>query len=147
MALPDLASDAAVVLCVDLRHDLAGFWSDRQWLALGAGACVVRRDATGLNPAMPMHVYQDVDGLVDLVGRLRGDVGQRRAIGTAAREYVMGGHTYEHRLRELLRNEPSVMPCSRRSRPGSGRPCCPASTTSTYPAAGRSAGQRRQRRP
>ena len=60
MALPDLASDAAVVLCVDLRHDLAGFWSDRQWLALGAGACVVRRDATGLNPAMPMHVYQDV---------------------------------------------------------------------------------------
>lgn len=102
MALPKLASRAAVTLCVDLRHDLRGYWSDRLWLALGMGACVVRRDTPGLNPALPLYTYQDTAGMIDLVGSLRSDVEHRRAIGAVAREYVMGAHTYEHRIAELL---------------------------------------------
>ena len=54
--LPALMSRAAVTLCVDLRHDVAGYWSDRLWLALGAGACVVRRFTEG-QPGLPYLSY------------------------------------------------------------------------------------------
>jgi hypothetical protein len=100
--LPKLASRAAVVLCVDRRHDLESYWSDRLWLALGMGACVVRRNTPGLAPETPLYGYQDAAELVEVVGRLKADPEARRAIGEAARRYTLSGHTYEHRLRELL---------------------------------------------
>lgn len=103
LQLPELASRGAVVLCVDYRHDLDGYWSDRVWLALGMGACVVRRWTPGMNPALPLYTYNTGDELIEIVGRLRGDVDHRRAIGRAAREFVMAGATIEHRARELLR--------------------------------------------
>jgi len=102
LELPKLASRAAVVLCVDYRHDLDGYWSDRLWLALGAGNCVVRRDTPGLDPALPCYVYQDAAQLIELVAGLKADHEHRRAMGEAARRYTLTGHTYEHRLRELL---------------------------------------------
>jgi hypothetical protein len=102
LELPKLASRAAVVLCVDFRHDLDGYWSDRLWLALGMGACVVRRLTPGLDSTLPCYVYQDAAQLVDIVGQLKGDLDARRAIGEAARAYTMESHLYEHRLTELL---------------------------------------------
>jgi hypothetical protein len=100
--LPELASRAAVVLSADYRHDLDGYWSDRLWLALGMGACVLRRWSPGLPKGTPCHVYPDAGELVALVDRLRGDRAAREALGHQAREWTMSGHTYEHRLREVL---------------------------------------------
>jgi hypothetical protein len=103
--LPELASRAAVTLCVDQRHDLDGYVSDRLWLALGMGACVVRRASPGLpgSPGEYYGVYDDGDCLSDVVGALLACVDHRQLVGRGARQYVMANHTYEHRCQELLR--------------------------------------------
>ena len=102
--LPELASRAAVVLCVDARHDVEGYWSDRLWLATGMGACVVRRFTPGLPGGVVAHtrLTSESAGLFYSVRRLCGSPGLRRSLGTAARRYVMANHTYEHRVQELL---------------------------------------------
>ncbi len=101
LELPMLASRAAVVLGVDFRHDLEGYWSDRVWLALGMGACHVRRHTDGL-PGLPMSVYQTSEELIKHVSELRADRGCRETTGQLARSIVMKHHTYESRLEELL---------------------------------------------
>jgi len=106
LSIPRLASNAAVVLSVDLRQDLDGYRSDRLWLCMGAGACVAHRRGVGLPTAVESRAAcYDTDGeLVSLVSDLRRDVNRRRHIGEAARRYVMQYHTYENRLKQILRD-------------------------------------------
>jgi hypothetical protein len=101
MDLPAAAGRSAVILGVDMRHDLDGYWSDRSWLALGMGACYVRRYSPGF-PVGPLHVYRDDEELCSLVTELRQDRDRRAACGAQARKWVMENHTYCHRSRELL---------------------------------------------
>lgn len=101
LELPGLAAKAAVVLCCDLRHDLKGYWSDRFWLALGMGACVLRRSTPGL-PMGPYLHYHNERQLVDHVRYLRQNVEAREAMGREARIWVMAHHTIRHRCRELI---------------------------------------------
>jgi len=99
--LPALASRTAVVLDVCGRHDLDGYWSDRLWLLLGMGACVVRRLTPG-QPDLAYASYETREQLIGWVRDLRLDAGRRRDIGSIARAQVLAGHTYEHRVMELL---------------------------------------------
>src|SRR6185369_701488 len=64
--LPSLIGRAAVVLVSDYRHDLPGYWSDRFWLAMGAGACVVKRYTEG-QPDGPFLTYRHESQLPDIV--------------------------------------------------------------------------------
>lgn len=103
--LPDLASDAAVVVDCGCRSDLDGYWSDKLWLVLGMGACHVRR----LSPGLPVpsgrvkySTYHDTETLVGRVRHFCASVEDRREMGVSARRWVMRYHTYEHRVRGLL---------------------------------------------
>lgn len=116
--LPSLASRAGVVLCCGYRHDLDGYWSDRLWLACGMGACVVHRKTPGLPPG-PFLTYDTDDELLAVVRDMHGDREGRERLGEAARRWVMNGHTYGHRVAQLLRRV-------RRCRDQTSRPAAPA---------------------
>ncbi len=109
LELPKLASRAAVVLGVDFRHDLEGYWSDRVWLALGMGACHVRRHTDGMT-GLPMATYRTTGELIKHVSELRTDRRRRETTGHLARSIVMDHHTYESHLEELLCKLPTKQP-------------------------------------
>ncbi len=109
LELPALASRAAVVLGVDYRHDLDGYWSDRVWLALGMGACHVRRHTEGLS-GLPMATYTKTSELLAHVAALRADRGRRETTGKLARAVVLDHYTYESRLQEMLCRLPIKRP-------------------------------------
>jgi hypothetical protein len=99
--LPELMSRAACILSVDLIQ-VAGFWSDRLWLACGAGANVVKRHAGG-EPATALSLYRDHSELLNIVRDLASRSKEARENdGTIARGYTMRNATYEHRLRDIL---------------------------------------------
>jgi hypothetical protein len=107
--LPELASRAKIVLCCDYRHDIDGYWSDRLWIALGMGACVLRRTSPGLPVSetnygvVPWIKYDDEYELDKYHVELLGEGATHRAeLGAMARKWVMENHTYQHRCRELL---------------------------------------------
>ena len=121
--LPDLASRAAVTLCVDQRHNLDGYRSDRLWLALGMGACVVRRRSPGQPVTQGRYLdYPDADYLAGEVDALLMHPDKRAALGREARRYVMRSHTIEHRCREILRE---IEKCEHPTR-GSAEPAAAA---------------------
>lgn len=101
--LPELMSKAAVTSCVDYRDDVAGFRSDRFWLAAGAGACIVKRWSKSSELYGPWIVYRDGD-LVPHVGNIVHDHSLRRVLGTDARQFVMENHTVRHRCEEILKH-------------------------------------------
>jgi len=105
--LPALASRAAVVLGVSARNDIDGYWSDRFWLALGMGACLVHRATPGLPRHSPAcyAVYRDEAELISVVAELRSDRITRQWAGDIARRWVMDNHTYEHRVCEVLNHD------------------------------------------
>jgi hypothetical protein len=99
--LPQVVSRCACVLGVDFRQDLTGFTSDRTWLIAGMGACLVRRESAGM-PEVPGFIYGTHEQLTSIVFELTGNAERRRAIGEAARRFVMENHTYTHRANELI---------------------------------------------
>lgn len=96
--LPGLASQARYVLCVDRRHDIAGYWSDRFWLATGMGACVLTRPTVG-RPAGPYLTYTDHD---QLLATVRENWERTFELGQEARQWVMEHHTIGQRCQHLL---------------------------------------------
>lgn len=98
--LPSFMSMGKLTLCVDLTHDVRGYYSDRLWLALGAGACVVRRFTEG-QPELSYLSYRSTHELVGLVRRMLEQPLTRKAYGDRAREQVMQNHTIEHRAQDL----------------------------------------------
>ena len=113
--LPALMSRAALALCVDLRHDVPGYWSDRLWLSLGAGACVLKRDTKG-QPDLPMSVYCDELLIGSCVSDLRSPI-HRRQIGAEARRITLLGHTYTHRCQEIVNHAERFLNGGRRRQP------------------------------
>lgn len=102
MELPSFMSKAAVTLDVAYRHDIPGYWSDRLWLALGAGACVVRRH-TAMQPPLPYYSYRERDEMLRIVKELVADFRLRRETGKRCRAAVMLAHTYKERAEEVMR--------------------------------------------
>ena len=76
--LPAIAGQASLVLSCDKRHDINGYWSDRFWMALGMGCCVLRRETPGL-PDGPFIVYRDRHELVERAKELLAAHGDRSA--------------------------------------------------------------------
>jgi len=102
--LPALASRSAVTLCCSLRSDVEGYTSDRFWLALGMGACVVARRWPGMPEAEGRFwAYETEKGLHEAVHALRRDRDRREEIGRRAREWVQGEKLIEHRCEEMLK--------------------------------------------
>ena len=105
--LPDLCSRAKVVLAVDACNGQEGYTSDRLWLALGMGACMLRRKTPG-QPVSYLYDSYETDGeLVTKARRLTSDsadaAAYRTSTGLRARQVVMSQHTYEHRCEELVK--------------------------------------------
>lgn len=99
--LPGLASRAACVLSVDVRHDLTGYWSDRFWMALGMGCVVLRRATPGL-PEGPYLTYRDHNELCQQVARVLADPAKARKTGMEARQWARTNHSITNRCRTLL---------------------------------------------
>jgi len=106
--LPGLVSDAAVLFDCGLRSDLDGYWSDKFWLALGMGACHVRRWSPGLPKPFAISTryvaywtYETPAEAVATVRKVMADP-RRRLFGEGARKWVMANHTYERRCEELV---------------------------------------------
>ena len=109
--LPRLMSRAAVTLCVDYRHDVPGYWSDRLWFALGAGAMVVRRET----PCLPewLTTYGTHEGLIEQVGSaVQMPAEMRGRYGYAHRAKVLRWHTLNNRLKEVFRHVANMQTAS-----------------------------------
>lgn len=101
LEIPDLIERAKVVLCVDACQKIDGYWSDRIWLAAGAGACVIRRESVG-GHRLPAAHYRSDATLIEYVKHYCKDFTQRKARADFSRQMVRAGHCYEHRVKELL---------------------------------------------
>lgn len=108
LELPDLIEQAKVSLVVDARQDVEGYYSDRIWLAAGAGACIVRRVCEGSGP-LPGLGYHGDRTLLHECRMLCDNFEARVKSGQLSRDMVFGPrgtfgrHTYEARCEELLR--------------------------------------------
>lgn len=93
--LPELMSQARCVLAVDLRHDIPGYWSDRVWLACGAGMPVVKRKTPG-DEHLPVVTYSNETELIESVSRADLELGERayrerRTYRNVAQEILSAG--------------------------------------------------------
>lgn len=100
--LPALASRARCVLSCGRRNDLPGYVSDGFWLALGMGACLIRRQTPEI-PAGPYWTYSNDGELIEHLRWAREHSREAAELGMAARQWVMQEHTIEHRVNDLLR--------------------------------------------
>lgn len=100
--LPKLASKARCVLSCGTRNDLDSYWSDGLWLALGMGACVIRKSTPGL-PDGPFICYHDDADLVSSLKYARSRPEETLEMGRKARTWALSNHTIEHRVTDILR--------------------------------------------
>ena len=96
-----------VSLHVDAYDSIDGFYSDRIWLAAGAGACNVRRYTAGQR-SLPGYSYADIPQMINLVRRLGFEADLRKQVGQTSRTRTMLHDTYESRCSELLKHEKLV---------------------------------------
>lgn len=102
MGLPGLISRAKICLHVDaFGGTIEGFYSDRIWLAAGAGGCCLRRSTKGQR-GIPGVNYGTTNFMIDSALSLCSDWRKRKTIGEQSRAEVMAHHTYDHRCQELL---------------------------------------------
>jgi hypothetical protein len=99
--LPELASRARCVLSCGSRNDIDGYVSDRFWMALGMGCCVVRRSSPGL-PEGPYQIYHNSEECVSAVRWAKENRKQAKELGRQARTWVMSEHTIEKRVESIL---------------------------------------------
>ncbi len=121
--LPEVAGQASLVLSCDRRHDVAGYCSDRLWMALGMGCAVLRRFTPGLPEDLADHalVYRDRTELVAKAKEiLVAQSGVPRCtpawspavlhLGQEARKWSLASHTLAHRCQQLLQLARSATP-------------------------------------
>jgi hypothetical protein len=100
-------SSAAIVLndhWPDMRRE--GFISNRIYDALACGALVLSDNLPELHERFPGAIvtYTTRDELSELVDRFLANPKERTAINSRGRELVLGGHTFAHRVDELLQH-------------------------------------------
>jgi spore maturation protein CgeB/GT2 family glycosyltransferase len=98
-------SSAGVVLndhWEDMREH--GYISNRIYDALCCGTLVLSDDVPGLAERFgdAVAVYRSAEELRELVERLLADPAERRRRGELGREIVLAGHTFAHRVTQLL---------------------------------------------
>lgn len=104
--LQDLYASVKIVVgdsC--LAGGIGRYWSDRIPETLGRGGFLIHPDVAGLEieyPGLityPLDDFEELGRLVDYY--LREDF-HRKEIARVARQWVLDGHTYQHRMRRLL---------------------------------------------
>ena len=98
-------SSAGIVLndhWEDMREH--GYISNRVYDALACGALVLSDDVPGLTERFgeAVAVYRSREELHELIERLLADPAERRRRGELGRATVLAGHTFAHRVEELL---------------------------------------------
>lgn len=101
LELPRLIEQAKVTLCVDAVQSIDGYWSDRVWLAAGAGACILRRASKG-GEGLPAIHYNSQLTLLNTMRQLCDDPALRERSGQMAREVTMASNLYENRCLEII---------------------------------------------
>ncbi len=114
--LPAQFSRAAIVIHIDIRHDVPSYRSDSFWMKLGAGACVLKRGGID-DPQGPYFTHEELGGLLNATSQLLREPLRRSQIGRSARRWVMREHTYEHRIEELVRHVEGIKNDRTASRP------------------------------
>ena len=104
-ALRRVYSSAGIVLndhWDDMREH--GYISNRVYDALACGALVLSDDVPGLAERFDdaVVVYRSAEQLHELIDRLLADPAERRRRAEAGRAIVLAGHTFAHRVDELL---------------------------------------------
>ncbi len=104
-ALRQVYSSAGIVLndhWDDMREH--GYISNRVYDALACGALVLSDDVPGLTERFgeAVVIYRSGQQLRDLVDRLLADPGERRRRAELGRAVVLSGHTFAHRVEQLL---------------------------------------------
>jgi O-antigen biosynthesis protein len=108
--LPALYSAADLVLNDHWDEMRAGaYLSNRLFDAAACGATVITDRVAGLDEVFHGAViaYRDRADLHRLVDELLADPGRRRELGDRARELVVAGHTFDHRVEALLASLPA----------------------------------------
>lgn len=108
LELPSVIEQGKVVLCVDAAQHIDGYWSDRVWLAAGAGGCIVRRVSDG-QYVLPADHYRSDAELIETVKSYCSDFGERVAQGKLARNLAIPYNSYERRCRELLNHAQAII--------------------------------------
>jgi O-antigen biosynthesis protein len=118
-ALPALYTAADVVLNDHWDEMRAGaYLSNRLFDAAACGATVVTDRIAGLDDVFGGSIlaYDDRDHLRRLIDELLADPVRRRDLGERARDVVLAGHTFDHRVAALLDTLPTS-PSPARSAP------------------------------
>jgi O-antigen biosynthesis protein len=123
--LPALYTAADLVLNDHWDEMRAGaYLSNRLFDAAACGATVVTDRIAGLDEVFhgTVTAYRDRDDLHRIVDELLADAGRRRELGDRARELVVAGHTFDHRVEALLASLPASLPRAPRDRPVRSQP-------------------------
>lgn len=107
LELPELMSQSRCVLCCDMDDAGDGYWSDRVWLSLGAGALVLRRLRPGMDLSLHCLNYVEPDEAcykADVAMMFWNAENRQKLedLSWCSRNRVMKEETYECRLRKLL---------------------------------------------
>jgi hypothetical protein len=97
---------AQVALNVNHFNGVAGYYSDRQLIAMGSGTPLVCRYVPGLEDEFEdgthCFFYRDDHELVDRVRRLIDDPDLRARVGRAGRDQIIRCHTWFDRILSIL---------------------------------------------
>ncbi len=82
-----------------------GFISNRIFDAGACGTCIVSDNASGMEALFgdAVYTYQNTGELKNIVSDLLLNADKRRACGEKMREIVSSGHSFEHRVQDILR--------------------------------------------
>ncbi len=110
--LAQVIAGAAVSLgasALPAQHDDYASASDRMWRIMAGGGAYVGEHVAGIEqfatPGEHCLWYRSPDECVEQVRALLADPERRRAMADRGRAHALAHHTYDHRLRLLLRGE------------------------------------------
>lgn len=137
---------ASVKLVVAPEYPAAGaYWSNRLYVAIGYGGCLLAPEVSGINNPVTGHVlakgmrqegwipnehYYSYSGEADLLEKCLWLLdpsmdAQRHEVAKWGQKYALAKHTYDHRVRDLLKcigvRVPKTSRSSSRTAPGSTR--------------------------
>jgi hypothetical protein len=103
--LADAIAESSFVLAPDFPVT-DDYWSNRVYVSLGFGACMLHPYASGLaheyRGGFEILYYHDLQDMTSQIHKLRSDWGKRMAISEGALTATIGRHLYRHRVISLL---------------------------------------------
>lgn len=102
-----ICNSAKIMVCENYREDVPGYWSDRVYMEVGAGAFVLHPRVPGLErhfkDGVHLVTYDGLDELCEKVRYYLERPGDRERIARAGQAHVHENHSQERRVKEFLR--------------------------------------------